>query len=128
MLALGRGDEVEKILAAYLHNLLEMARRGAPSDPTMPEKAVSYAVKLAAATRKGQWVNYCFDLYAALRRPLPGPIVDQLYDVLRTVSGLSLGPLRSYVATLRSVASQLGPADRFLIHRIEGLERVASAK
>jgi hypothetical protein len=105
-----------------------MARRGSPFDPAMPEKAVAYAVKLAAATRKGQWVNYCFDLYGALRRPLPAPIVDQLYDVLRNVSGLGLGPLRNYVAILRSVAHQLGPADRFLIHRIEGLERVASAK
>jgi hypothetical protein len=128
VLALGRGEEAEKILSTYLVNLLDMARRGAPSDPAMPEKAVAYAVKLAAATRKGQWVNYCFDLYGALRRPLPAAIVDQLYDVLRTVSGLGLGPLRAYVAILRSIAHQLGPADRFLVHRIEGLERVASAK
>jgi pSer/pThr/pTyr-binding forkhead associated (FHA) protein len=128
VLALGRGDEAEKILAAYLNNLLDLARRNPAFDPSAAEKAASYAVKLAAATRKGQWVSYCFDLYRALRRPLPGPIVDQLYDVLRNVSDLSLGPLRSYVATLRSMAHQLGPADRFLLQRIEGLERVASAK
>jgi pSer/pThr/pTyr-binding forkhead associated (FHA) protein len=127
VLALGRGDEAEKILAAYLNNLLESARRSG-FDPVASEKAASYAVKLAAATRKGQWVSYCFELYRAIRRPLPGPVVDQLYDVLRNVNDLSLVPLRSYVATLRSMANQLGPADRFLLHRIEGLERVASAK
>jgi hypothetical protein len=128
VLALGRGDEAEKILSAYLNNLLELARRNPAFDPVASEKAASYAVKIAAATRKGQWVSYCFDLYRALRRPLPGPIVDQLYDVLRNVNDLSLVPLRSYAATLRSMANQLGPADRFLLHRIEGLERVASAK
>jgi hypothetical protein len=128
VLALGRGDEAERILAAYLNNLLENVRRGSAQDPAIHQKAASYAVKLASATRKGQWVSYCFDLYRALRRPLPGPIIDQLYDVLRNVNDLTLAPLRNYVAALRSIASQLGPADRFLLHRIEGLERVASAK
>ena len=128
VLALGRGEEAEKILAAYLNNLLESARRSSNLDPALPEKAVGYAVKLAVATRKGQWINYCFELYRLLRRPLPGPVVDQLYDVLRNVDGLGLAGIRSYVQTLRAVAGQLGPADRFLLHRIEGLERVASAK
>jgi hypothetical protein len=105
-----------------------LARRNSSFDPSACEKAAGYAVKLAAATRKGQWVSYCFDLYRALRRPLPGPIIDQLYDVLRNVSDLSLVPLRSYAAALRAISNQLGPADRFLLHRIEGLERVASAK
>jgi hypothetical protein len=128
VLALGRGEEAEKILASYLNNLLELARRPGGVDPSLPEKAAAYAVKLASATRKGQWVNYCFDLYASLKRPLPGPIVDQLYDVLRNVNDLGLAGLRHYVATLRSVANRFGPADRFLLQRIEGLERLASAK
>lgn len=128
VLALGRGDEAEKILSAYLNGLLERAKRSSMLEPGLPERAVGYAVKIAAATRKGLWVNYCFELYRLLRRPLPGPVVDQLYDVLRNVDDLGLLPLRNYVSTLRAVAPQLGPADRFLLHRIEGLERVASAK
>jgi hypothetical protein len=84
-------------------------------------------VKLAAATRRGEWVNYAFELYTVMRKPLPGPVVDQLYTVLRQVSDVNLSVLRAYIAILRSVAPRLGPTERFLAQRIEGLERLASA-
>ena len=127
VLALGRGDEAERILAAYLKNMLDSARRGTV-DPAMAEKAAGYAVKLAGATGKGSWVDYAFDLYLLLERPLPGQVVDELYSVLRRTSGVNLGRLRAYVASLRAVRSRFGPADRFLTQRIEGLERLASSR
>jgi hypothetical protein len=36
--------------------------------------------------------------------------------------------LRSYVAVLRERQQRFGPAERFLVQRIEGLERLAAAK
>ncbi len=127
VLALGRGEEAEKILAAYLTNMLDSSTRGT-IDPAMAEKAVEYAVKLAGATGKGSWVDYAFNLYKPLKRPLPGQVVDELYSVLRRVSGISLPGLRAYVAVLRGARAKFGPADRFLTQRIEGLERLASAR
>src|SRR5690606_27633406 len=45
VLALGRGEEAERILAAYLNNMLEAARRGSSSiELGMHEKAATYAV------------------------------------------------------------------------------------
>jgi pSer/pThr/pTyr-binding forkhead associated (FHA) protein len=128
VLALGRGEEAEKILATYLTNFRESARAGDFPEAKAAERAAHYAVKLAQATAKARWVDYAFDLYRILQRPLPGPTVDQLYTVLRNVSGVSLQGLRDYVATLRSVQGRLGPTDRFLVQRIEGLERLAASR
>ncbi|MCE7893072.1 MAG: FHA domain-containing protein [Sorangiineae bacterium PRO1] len=127
VLALGRGDEAERIIGPYLRNYLATAQKASSASPEAAEKAVGYAVKLAAATRKGEWIDYAFALYTVCRRPLPGPVVDQLYTVLRQVSGLNINLLRGYVAVLRSVSARLGPNERFLAQRIEGLERLASA-
>jgi hypothetical protein len=128
VLALGRGDEAERILANYLSNFREGARLGDIPDLKTAERAAQYAVKLAQATAKARWIDYTFDLFRIMQRPLPGPLVDQLYTVLRNVAGVSLPGLRDYVATLRAVQTRLGPADRFLVQRIEGLERLAALK
>jgi pSer/pThr/pTyr-binding forkhead associated (FHA) protein len=127
VLALGRGEEAERIIGPYLRNYLATAQKAQTTTPEAAEKAVAYAVKLASATRKGEWVDYAFALYTVCKRPLPGAVVEQLYTVLRQVSGVNISLLRGYVAVLRSVSARLGPNERFLAQRIEGLERLASA-
>jgi len=128
VLALGRGEEAERILANYLGNFRETARLGDLPELKSAERAAHYAVKLAQATGKARWIDYTFDLFRLMQRPLPGVLVDQLYTVLRNVGGVSLPGLRDYVATLRGVQARLGPAERFLVQRIEGLERLAALK
>ena len=39
-----------------------------------------------------------------------------------------LGAIRGYLGTLRDQAANLGPNERFLLQRIEGLERLAALK
>jgi pSer/pThr/pTyr-binding forkhead associated (FHA) protein len=130
ILALGRGDEAERILSAPLQGLLSEMRGGRrpKNDSEMMEKAARYAVKLAAATGKGQWVDYVIDTYAIVRRPLPLSVIDQLHDTLRKTSAINLGAFRAYLKVLREIGETLSPAERFALQRIEGLERVASSK
>lgn len=128
VLALGRGDEAERILATYLNTFLATARAKGAVDPEQAEKAVKYAMKLAVATGKGSWIDWAVALYVTARRTLPGPVVDELYTVLRNVSDINVAQLREYVALLRGVAGSMGPAERFLLQRLEGLERLASAR
>jgi hypothetical protein len=127
VLALGRGEEAERIIGSYLRNYLTTVQNQGFTGSDSAEKAVGYAVKLAAATKKGEWVDYGFRLYSVTQKPLPGPIVEQLYRVIRQVSGANLDVLRDYVEILRSVSARLGPNERFLAQRIEGLVRLASA-
>ncbi|HEV8246542.1 MAG TPA: FHA domain-containing protein [Polyangiaceae bacterium] len=126
VLALGRGDEAERILSTALGNMLAEARSGRTLNQRTADRAVGYAVKIAEATGRARWVDYCFELFETLRRPLPAEVVDQLYTVVRKVSGISLPTLREYLKTLQGLASTLGPSDRFVLQRLEGLERLAA--
>ena len=80
------------------------------------------------ATGNGRWVDYIFRLHSALGRPCPAPVVDELYSVLRKVKAVNLSVLRDYLEGLHELSGSFGPADRFLLSRIEGLERLAAAK
>ena len=90
--------------------------------------AARFAAKLATATAKGAWADYVIELYHAQGRPCPAPVVDELYNAFRKVNAIDLGRLRGYVAHLREKQATLGPAERFLFQRIEGLERLAALR
>ncbi len=128
VLALRRGDDAERILTTYLQSLLEKSRQGQTCPLQTAEKAVTYAVKLASITAKASWVNYCIDFYNIIELPLPGAVIDALYDILRKILGVNLTALREYVATLHAVQHRLGPTEKFLVQRIEGLERLAALR
>ena len=128
VLALRRGDEAERILATYLQNLLEKARNNQGLPNATAEKAAIYAAKLAGVTLKPLWVDYSIELYSILERPLPSQVVDSLYDLLRRIVGVNLSALREYVAILHAALGRLGPAEKFLVQRIEGLERLAALR
>jgi len=124
VLALGRGDEAEKLLGTALGNMLKQVQAGAALAPASAARAASYAVRIADATGRGRWVDYCFELYAAQARPLPGDVVDQLYVVLRKLSGVGIFGFRAYLEKLKAVAPSFSPTDRFVLQRLEGLERL----
>ena len=66
--------------------------------------------------------------FASVRRPCPAGIVDELYSLVRKVERVNLGALRTYIEVLRDNSGTLGPNERFLVSRIEGLERLVAAK
>ena len=55
-------------------------------------------------------------------------VVDELYTVVRKAKSIDLPMLRGYLAELRLAAPTHGPAEQFLVKRIEGLERLVSLK
>jgi len=127
-LAMGRGDEAEKLLFEQLDQLLVDAQRGVTVSAETAERASEYALKLAVASANGRWVDYIFRLHLATGRMCAGAIVDELYTVLRRVKSVNLPVLRDYLQYLRELSASLGPADRFLLSRLEGLERLAAAR
>jgi len=125
-LALGRGDEAEHLIATHLQAALGDAtsERGLSAD--IARTAAGYAVKLAGATGKATWLDYAVKLYGALELVLPLALVDEMYVLLRRVRGIDLGVLRGYTETLRERAQGLAPAERFVLQRLIGLERLAA--
>jgi len=127
-LALGRPEDAERILATLLSEILTSLQEGRTFNTDIVDQAALYGVRLAAGTAKGSWVDYVVELYTAVKRPCPGPLVDELHSVLRKTGNVDLAALRSYLELLRDQVSAYGPAERFLVQRIEGLERLAALK
>jgi pSer/pThr/pTyr-binding forkhead associated (FHA) protein len=127
-LALGRPEEAERVVAQTLRDIADDAAHARGVDDSLCVKAARLAVRLAAATKKGAWVDYAVRLYHRRREPLPSDVVDALHEVMRKVGPLDLPAFRAYIALLREQAEKLGPAERFLLSRIEGLERMASLR
>lgn len=122
--ALGHGAEAERLLAGHLARLLVDAQTGKLPQPDTAAAAAGYALKLAAALGRPGWVDYAVKLYAAIGAPLPMPLVDELFSLLRRVRGLDVAALRSYLDSLRTASAKLGPADRFALQRLEGLLKI----
>lgn len=127
-LALGKPDEAERLLTELLDQVLGDLEAGREVKSDLFERSTEYAMKLASASSGGRWIEYIFRAYASIRRPCPAGIVDELYSLVRRVERVNLGALRTYIEVLRESTGTLGPADRFLVSRIEGLERLMAAK
>ncbi len=127
-LALGRGEEAERLIGPLLEQYLGDMEGGRKLDPEVLQRGCDYALRIAATTGNAHWLDYIFRAYATTKKPCPAELIDQLYDVLRKVKTPTLSGLRAYLTVLRAEMGSLGPADRFLIGRLEGLERVAAAR
>jgi hypothetical protein len=124
-LALGRGEEAEHLIGTHLVAALADASTGHRVAPDIARTAARYALKLSAATNKSNWLDFSVRLYRALAQPMPLPIVDELYTLVGRVRGLDRALLRDYVDSLRLIADSLSPTERFVLQRLEGLERMA---
>jgi len=126
--ALGKPDEAERLLTELLDQVLGDLEAGREVKTELFDRSTEYAMKLASATGSARWVEYIFRAFASVRRPCPVGIVDELYSLVRRVERVNLGALRTYIEVLRENSGTLGPNERFLVSRIEGLERLVAAK
>jgi hypothetical protein len=123
-LALGRAEEAERILSRSLNDVMSRAPKG-EVDAELAERAATYAVRLAAGTGRGAWIDYIFQLYTTLRALMPGRLVDELYAAVRKVKATDKSVLRAYTTRLKEISSGFGPSERFVQQRIESFERWA---
>lgn len=127
-MAMGRAEEAERILQSLLQQLLDGSRSGQGLSSEVLESAGRYGSRLAGATGKGAWVDYVIEIYALHKRLLPAAVIDELYAVIRKASAISLTSLRGYLASMREQAPSFSPTERFLLQRVEGLERLAALR
>jgi predicted component of type VI protein secretion system len=127
-LAMGRADEAERLLASPLAEVIEASRAGKHLAPWLVDMAARFASRLATATAKGPWADWVIELYQAQGRPCPAPVVDELYSAFRKVNAIDVARLRAYLIQLREKQATFGPAEKFLLQRIEGLERLAALR
>ncbi len=127
-LAMGRAAEAERLLASALTDVIETTRQGKVHPPLLVDQAAKFSAKLATATGKGGWADYVVELYDAQGRPPPAAVIDELYNAMRRINALDITRLRSYIERLRMQTGSYSAADRFLLQRLEGLERLAALR
>lgn len=120
-LALGHGEDAERILARPLEQVLE--RGTGPIDAASFSQGVHYGLKLATLTKKAKWIDYVVRLHARGSVLMDLDVVNQLYFLCPKVAGVSRPLLREYVALLAAKITTFGPSERFALSRLEGLEK-----
>jgi hypothetical protein len=120
-MALNRLEDAERLIDGPFQQIVEDIAAGREVSSAVIAKATDLAIRMAASTSKPDWIDRLTMLYAGLCRPWPAEVIDILYDILRKANGVDRAAIREYLAVLRN--KQLGPADRFLVGRIDGLER-----
>lgn len=121
-LLLGQSREAERVSRPALEALLADCGRGVAPAAGDIELAGELALRIADAKASGDWVDYVFDLHAAIGAPLTPVVIDRLHAAIPAIPSISIARYRSYVQTLVAQLDRFGPAERFLVRRIQGLE------
>ena len=123
-LALGNPESAERLLQGGLQELMADVRAGRAVGTDSLEIAARFAARLASGTGKGSWGDYTVELYARSHTLPPAPIVDELYVAAR----FDLSRYRAYLDECRARANELGPTEKFVLQRLEGLERILATR
>lgn len=126
-LALGRYDEAERMLGRKLKDLLLEAQEGKKLSEEKLFAATSYALRLAEGTRKGAWLDWIFEIHDATARLLDADAIGRLHELVRRIRYPGGKALKSYIEHMRRRADTFTPSQRFLLQRLEGIERVVGA-
>lgn len=123
---LGHARDAERILRPVLHGLLRHCGSGHSPQASDVSLAVELALGLAESRGAGEWISYVFDLLSAVARPPDAAVVEQLYRIAPTTPGISTLSYRSYLEKLSQGQARWGPAERFLVRRVQGLDAAIS--
>lgn len=126
-LALGRFDEAERVLGKSLHEMLARAKTPSAPPPARIMEGTRYAMKLAEGTRRAAWLDWVFDIHAATARLMSADEIERIHELVRKLRYRGVGPVRRYIEAIRAREEALTPAERFLLSRLEGIDRIVSA-
>jgi hypothetical protein len=122
-LGLGRGEEAEKLLGPQIEELLRDVEGKKRYDAAAVERACEFSLRIAQVTGNAVWMDAVCRFYRAMRRLPPSGLVDELIAAARKVRQPNLQPLRAYLDVVREGPDVLSASERFLLGRLEGLER-----
>lgn len=132
-LALGRIEDAVRLLDRPLKEMLARAKRIEAGEETGSidelaiRRATTLALRIAALTQTGEWVDYVIELHTT-RRMLPlAPTIEELHALVRRVR-IDIAKLRAYLVILNEDIGSMSNNERFLLSRVEGLVELAALK
>jgi len=127
-LALGNPESAERLLQNGLMEIAHDVDAGRDLTPEAIDLAARFAARLASGTGKGSWGDYAIKLYARRGILPPASIVDELYIAARKMRGFDLNAFRTYLTEQRARLSELTPTERFVLQRLDGLEKLVASR
>ncbi len=132
---MGRIDEAERVLLPHLDELLERAIAGQPLTDSededadlLLERATEFAMSLARGPRGTAWVDWVFRIHTATERVMSAETVDALHDMVRKLNYQNPDYLKAYVQVLAQQVIRCTAAQRFVVGRVLGLNKVVEAR
>lgn len=124
-LALGRFEEASRLVGPALDRMLEKTRLAPAPDPKALDRATALALRLAEGPNAPRWITWVIEIHQAAKVLMGATVIDRLHELVRKSRYANPKPVRAYLEQLR--AANLSPAERFLLRRLEALERVIVA-
>lgn len=122
----GNPREAEAVARDYLDNVRKAARQLRPEAPGTYSQVTSFALRLARATGRGEWLDFALEILRLRRVPCSDALADRLREVVAAVDSVKLKAFEDWATALRS-----GPHDLEALRglqQLEGLIRLATAK
>ena len=120
--------EAARLLRPCFEKIHQEAQVTREVHPSLQEPVCAFAINLASATGKGEWIDYLVSLYTILGRPMPAQVVAMLPEVVRTVDYVNVIALQSYASTLRTRAHRFTPVERQLCTQIDSVVVLAMSR
>jgi CheY-like chemotaxis protein len=114
--------EAERILRPALWDLLQRCESERRESDRDLDLAGLLALRIAHDTGAAPWIDYVFRVFTGMSRPLSTDLIEQLVELIPRVSGVSRSAYLRYLTALRACRHEFGPAEHFLMRRIEDLE------
>jgi len=124
-LAMNRYEEAERVLQPAMEKLMAAAEGEGSIDESALLEGIGYALRLAGGPKATKWIDWVFEVHRQTERVMDTKTLDRLHELVRKSRYTNPKPLRAYLDVLQ--AKVLAPAERFLLRRLEGLERVIRA-
>lgn len=126
-LNMGKHEEAERIISGIVNGVFLEAEKGYRPDEKELLNATAYALRLAAVTLRPRWIDIVFELYTISDLIMPAETIDHLYSLINILKYSNIVPVRAYVAKLNERSASYGANERFLVKRLEGMERLVSS-
>jgi hypothetical protein len=96
-------------------------------DDLAVRRGTTLALRIAALTQSGEWVDYVIDLHATQKILPLAPTIEELHALVRRMR-IDIAKLRAYLAILNEQIAGMSNNERFLLSRVEGLVELAALK
>ncbi len=123
-ITLGRFDEAERVLTKSMEDLLASARASGALSSTRLIEGTNYALRLADGTKRDAWIDWVFEIHAATAQIMSLEQIDSLEHIVRKLPYPNAGPIRRCIVAVRARGAELSRTERFLLSRLEHIERI----